>query len=67
MLNAGRQNLNTTTTQLSSFTHNDSNLFTLISKDVIKPTVHNRSQFRVPKLTQNVALNADTNNGCKQY
>jgi len=50
---------------LSSFTHNDSKLFTLISNDVTKPTLHNTSQF--PKFTQNVALNVDTNNGWKKY
>jgi len=42
MLNTGRRKLNTTTTQLSPFTHND---FTLICNDVTKPTVHT-SQFR---------------------
>jgi len=66
MLNTGRRKLNSTTTQLSPFTHNDSELFTLISNDVTKPTVHNTSQFRVPQFTQNVALNVDTNNGWKQ-
>jgi len=35
MLNTGRRKLNTTTTQLSPFTH-----FTLICNDVTKPTVH---------------------------
>jgi len=49
-------------TALSPFTH-DSQLFTFISNDVSKPTVHNTSQFRVPQLTQNVALDVDTNNG----
>jgi len=63
MLNTGRRKLNTTTTQLSPFTH--SKLFTLISNDVTKPTVHNTSQFRVPQFTHNVALNVDTNNGWK--
>jgi len=66
MLNSGRRKLNTTATQLSSFTHNNSKLFPLISNDVTKPTVQNTSQSRVSKFTQNVALNVDTNNGWKQ-
>uniref|UniRef100_A0A671LKN4 Elongation of very long chain fatty acids protein n=1 Tax=Sinocyclocheilus anshuiensis TaxID=1608454 RepID=A0A671LKN4_9TELE len=44
-----QQKLNTTKAQLSSFTHNDSKLFTLVSNDVIKPTVQIMSQFRVHK------------------
>jgi len=67
MLNTGRRKVNTTTTHLSPFTHNDSKLFTLISNDVTKPTVHNTRQFRVPQFAQNVALNVDSNNGWKQY
>jgi len=56
--------LNTTTkTQFSSFTHNYSKLFTLTSNDMVKPTL---SQFRVPKLTQNVGMIVDTNCGWKQ-
>jgi len=62
------QNDNTTTTQLPSFTPNNSKLFTLISNDVTKPTVHSLIQVGSdPKLIQNVALNVDTNIGWKQY
>jgi len=42
-------------------------MFTLISNDVTKPTVHKTSQFTVPNFTQNTAQNVDTNNGWKQY
>ena len=58
-----RQKLNTTKAQLSSFTHNDSELFTLVSNDVIKPTVQNMSQFRVHKWHR--WLNDNTNNRWK--
>jgi len=57
--------LNTTTTQLSLFTHNGSKLFTLVSNDVFKPTVQNMSQFRVQRGGTG-ALNVDMNNGRKQ-
>jgi len=50
--------------QLSPFTHN-SKLFTLISKDVTKLTVHT-SQFRVPQFSQKAGC-CYTKNGWKQY
>jgi len=52
MLNSGRRKLNTTATQLSSFTHNNSKLFPLISNDVTKPTVQNTSQLYKIQVSQ---------------
>jgi len=60
MLQNGKQKLqklNKTTTVVSAYTLRLKIVHT--SNDVIKPTVHNTSQFRVPKWTQHFALNVD--------
>jgi len=48
--------------RLYTMTQNGLHLFLMMSPNQLYII-----QFRVPKQTQNVALNVDTNNGWKQY